>query len=92
MNTHLLSKPYAELGKTKEDLALDIEDTVVVLAALIPWNVAGAIPLKMLDAPLSALLFAFFMWTLPVLRLASLGLRRRRQTRRPGSAAGNAEL
>jgi len=92
MNTHLLSKPYAELGKTKEDLALDIEDTVVVLAALIPWNVAGAIPLKMLDAPLSALLFAFFMWTLPILRLANLGLRRRRQTRRPGSAAGNAEL
>ena len=81
MNTHLLSKPYEDSGKTREELALDIEDSVVVLAVLIPWNVAGAIPLKMLDAPLQSLLFAYFMWTLPAIRLVWQTLKTRRKNR-----------
>jgi len=81
MNSHLLAKPYEENGKTREELALDIEDSVVVLAALIPWNVAGSIPLKMLDAPLHSLLFAYFMWSLPAIRLVRQALQARRKNR-----------
>lgn len=69
LNTYLLQKPYKKLQLSKESFALDVEDSVVVLAALVPWNVAGAIPIKMLGGTIAALPFAFFLFLLPLTRL-----------------------
>ncbi len=49
--------------------ALDMEDSVVLLAALIPWNIAVAVPLAMTGAPLASLPLAFYLWLLPLSRL-----------------------
>ena len=50
-------------------LALDIEDSVITVAALIPWSVAAAVPLAVLGVGPAALPLAFFLWLLPLSRL-----------------------
>lgn len=53
----------------QEKLALDIEDSAIVIAPLIPWSIAGAIPLSVLGAAPASLAFAFFLYLLPASRL-----------------------
>lgn len=54
----------AEAGR----LALDLEDSAVVVAPLIPWSIACNVPLSAVGAPLSAIVAAFFLYLLPVWR------------------------
>ena len=51
------------------DLALDLEDTAVVVAPLVPWSIAGAEPLSALGAPGVCALLACYLYLLPVWRL-----------------------
>lgn len=53
----------------REKLALDMEDGVVVIAALVPWSIAGGVPLATVGAPTVSLLFAVFLYLLPLWRL-----------------------
>ncbi|MBO5535664.1 MAG: sodium:proton antiporter, partial [Clostridia bacterium] len=41
------------LVKDKSEFALALEDSVIILAPLIPWSIAGAVPLASLGAPLT---------------------------------------
>ena len=52
------------------DLALDLEDSAIVVAPLIPWSIAGGVPLSAVGAPTSAILFACYLYLLPLWRLA----------------------
>lgn len=54
----------------RKKLALTLEDTVIVLAPLIPWSIAGSMPLVTVGAPVESLLFAVYLYLLP---LCSLG-------------------
>lgn len=47
-------------------LALYIEDTAIVLAALVPWSIACAVPLDSIGAPTSSILAASFLYLLPL--------------------------
>ena len=44
--------------------------SAVVVAALIPWSIAGGAPLSSAGAPLSSIFFAFFLYLLPLWRLS----------------------
>ena len=55
--------------RDKRDLALDLEDTAAITSPLIPWCIAGAVPLTMVGAPLTALLTAFYLWLIPFWRI-----------------------
>ena len=59
--------------ENKGDLALDLEDSAAITSPLIPWCIAGAVPLAMVGAPRTALLLAVYLWLIPLLR----SLRRR---------------
>ncbi len=52
----------------RRELALDLEDTAAITSPLIPWCIAGAVPLTMVGAPLTALLTAAYLWLIPVWR------------------------
>ena len=59
-------------GKVEPDnqkLAIDLEDSVVVIAPLIPWSIAAATPLSSIGAPTSSIPFAFFLYLLPLTQL-----------------------
>ena len=51
--------------------ALYLENSVVVLAPLVPWSVAGAVPLATVGAGAASLPFAFYLYLLPLCRLAA---------------------
>ena len=50
-------------------LAGYLENTAVVLAPLVPWSIAGAVPLAAIGAPTASLLFACFLYLLPLWQL-----------------------
>ena len=50
------------------ELALDLEDTAAITSPLIPWCIAGAVPLAMVGAPLTALPLAVYLWLIPLWR------------------------
>lgn len=53
------------------ELALDLEDSVVVVAALVPWSIAAAVPLSSAGAPSASILAACYLYFLPLWRLLS---------------------
>ena len=49
-----------------ETMASHMENTVVVIAPLIPWSIAGAVPLATVGAPTACILTACYLYLLPV--------------------------
>ena len=66
----------------KEELALDLEDSVIVLAALIPWSIAGSVPLATIGAGSMSFLFAFYLYLLPGWRILTEAIGKRRFKKR----------
>lgn len=66
MLQQLLGPVYERMGKSKEVLALDMSNTLVVMVALCPWCIACAVPLSMLGVGVEAIPLAVFLWLLPL--------------------------
>ncbi len=56
----------SKLEGDKEQFAIDLENSVVVIAPLIPWSIAGAVPLTSAGAPTASLLAACYLYLLPL--------------------------
>jgi NhaC family Na+:H+ antiporter len=68
--THQLMRGiYRDNGLNDSALALDIEDSSIVVAALIPWNIAVSVPMMMLSAGISCIPYAVFLYILPLYRI-----------------------
>ncbi len=65
-----------DLYKDATGFANDLEDTAVVVAPLVPWSIAGSVPLASAGTPLSSILFACYLYLLPLWRLTCSLLRR----------------
>ncbi|MGP1374582.1 MAG: Na+/H+ antiporter NhaC family protein [Almyronema sp.] len=70
----LMHQPYTQAKLNPHQLAVDIEDTAVVVSPLIPWNIAGLVPAAILDSQASFIPYAIYLYLLP---LAGLWLRPR---------------
>ena len=64
--THQLCAPSQ---KDKEEFAINLENSAVVIAALVPWSIAGATPLSTVGAPMTGMAFACFLYILPLCEL-----------------------
>lgn len=70
MLTHLLGKDmYRKNEISNEIFALNIENTAIVIAPLIPWNIAVLAPLLLLEAPTISIIYALYLYILPAYRL-----------------------
>ena len=67
----LMGKVYAKDGAEHEEFALDIANTGVTLAGLVPWCIACAVPLQMLGVGVEALPYAALLYTIPICYLFS---------------------
>lgn len=68
-----------ELEKDSEKLAVFLADTAVITAPLIPWSIAGAVPLAAIGADASSLPFACYLYLVPLWHtLRSLAEKKRR--------------
>lgn len=77
MLTHQLCR---DIQDDPQALALDLEDSAVVIAPLIPWSIAGAVSLSAAGAPMAGMAAACYLYLLPLWRLL-LSLVRRKQGR-----------
>ena len=66
MLQQLLGKVYERAGASREEFAMDIANTGVTLAGLVPWCIACAVPLTMLGVGVEALPYAALLYTIPV--------------------------
>lgn len=69
MTQQLVEENYAtqELGNYK--LATDLANTVIVISALIPWNIAGLVPAKILLVDANFIPYTPYLYLLPVVNL-----------------------
>ena len=65
------------LHDRNEDFALDLEDSAVVIAPLVPWSIAGAVVMSATGLPLSSLPVAVYLWFLPLWRFVSEAIKKR---------------
>lgn len=75
MLTHQLT---LDMYGSNKKLASDMEDTTVVIAPLIPWSIAGSVPLSVIGAPTACLLCALFLYLLPLAGLIREGFHSRK--------------
>ena len=62
----LLEDDYTKHGHGRGEMALDIENSGIVLSPLIPWNISVSIPLAMLDADMSAIPYEILLYAIPL--------------------------
>ena len=68
LGTILTNELCGELVE-KQKMAIILENTIVLLAGLIPWNIAMEVPLKAIDVGIMAGVYAFYLYFLPLWKL-----------------------
>lgn len=66
MDEQLLSKSYENRGASRTELAMDIANSGVTIAGLVPWSIAVSVPLQMLGAKSSAIPYAALLYLIPL--------------------------
>jgi NhaC family Na+:H+ antiporter len=66
MCANLLQKPYENGGGSKEELALDMENSVILIACYIPWSIGWSVPASFLGVGAEAMPYACYMYLMPL--------------------------
>lgn len=66
MCNDILAKPYEEAGASKTELAMDIENSVIVLSATVPWVLACSVPLGFMQVGYEIVPLSFFLYLIPI--------------------------
>lgn len=78
MTTNLLRREYKKRGESREDLALDLENSLVIIAPMVPWCLSCSVPLKLLDVGLGAMRWDFYIFLIPLCYFFSKELKSKR--------------
>ena len=60
----------SDIKADPEKKALNLENTAVIVAPLIPWSIAGTVPLTSSGSPMTSILFACYLYLLPLIYAA----------------------
>lgn len=69
LTQQIMQPHYRTTGANPEQLAIDIENSAVVLAPLIPWNIAGLVPAAVILTDASFIPYAVYLYLLPLWHL-----------------------
>lgn len=58
-----------DIEPDEKEMAIYLEDTAIVMAPLIPWSIAGAVPLATVGAPMGSMALACYLYILPLWQL-----------------------
>ena len=61
-----MGRNYGSSPEERHDMMLDMENSVITIAALVPWCIASSVPLSMLGCKITSLPFACYLYLLPV--------------------------
>lgn len=81
MLTHMLDKKAYEKNELDNSiLAVDLENTAIMISALIPWNIALLAPLIILGANTSCIPYLFYIYMVPITNLVLLRFKSKKET------------
>ncbi len=80
--TILAPQLCGDIVPDRQELAIDMENSGIVIAALIPWNIACTVPLTTVGAPTASILTACYLYLLPLWTLLSQWRRAKTPSRR----------
>jgi NhaC family Na+:H+ antiporter len=83
MGEQLMAESYRRRGASRLELAMDIANSGVVLAGLIPWSIACSIPLSMLNVGMEAMPWFVLLYLIPICYLFTKRFFRAGQNRSP---------
>lgn len=66
MGNDMMKKPYEQSGASDYELASDIQNSIIILSAAVPWSIACSVPLSFMDVGLGAMKYAFFIFLMPL--------------------------
>ncbi|MBO4914115.1 MAG: hypothetical protein J5449_02820, partial [Oscillospiraceae bacterium] len=66
MLRQMMGRVYEDVGASNEEFAMDIANSGVMIAGLVPWCIACAVPLQMLGVGVSALPYALLLYSIPI--------------------------
>lgn len=69
MSRQLFGPIYERQGRSREELALDIENTAITLPAFIPWCILSSVPLRLMGVGYGSLRYAVFLYAVPLVNL-----------------------
>ena len=69
MQSELSAPLYGDSDEEKTARMMDIENSVILVAGLIPWCIACSVPLGMLNADAASVPFACYLYVLPLVEL-----------------------
>lgn len=70
-----------ETEKDADTAAIHLENSAVVISPLVPWSIAGSVPLASSGAPIASLLAAGFLYILPLWSFFKALLKNRKEKR-----------
>lgn len=88
LGAQLLGESYAARGASRTELAIDLENSGVVIAGLVPWSIAITVPLAMLGVGLEAIPWCVLLYLIPLCYLFTKRYFRAGQNR-PASSERN---
>lgn len=62
----LLKKPYLDGGGSKEELAIDMENSVIVISGLVPWAIACSVPLSFMGVGMETIFCSLYLYLVPI--------------------------
>lgn len=62
----LLKDPYEKSGATRRELAIDLENSVILIGGIVPWSIAATVPLGFMGADISAIPYAILLYAIPL--------------------------
>ncbi len=62
----LMRKPYLEGGGSKEEMMIDMENSVILVSCLVPWCIGCSVPLSFFGVSAECLPYAVYMYALPL--------------------------
>lgn len=66
IDQQLLADSYRDRNASRTELAMDIANSGVTLAGLVPWSIAITVPLSMLDVGPEAIPWCILLYMIPL--------------------------
>ncbi len=63
---NVLDKAYRATGGESEEFAMDIENSLILTAGMIPWCLACKVPLELIGADVRSIPFGFLLYFIPL--------------------------
>jgi len=82
LTNQLIKDTYKKHNKDKYELAIDLENSAVVISPLIPWNIGGAVPAAMLTATVGFIPYAFYLYIIPLYTLIVKTIKRNQASKK----------